>query len=277
MKPSTSTCFVGIDVSKRKLDIYRPDTKRSNAIDNDVESIDRFAKTLKRKRRAVRVVMEATGGYEALACNRLSDAGIEIAVVNPRRVRDFAKGIGRDAKTDLIDAKVISRFGAVVMPPPTIAKSEHSRKHEALVNRRNQLIELQKQEQNRLRQSDDDEAKKSIQDVTLLSFLPELGKLNRTQIAKLAGVAPMNRDSGKVVGHRTITGGRSKVRRVLYMAAVVGIRHNPVLRAHYTQLKSRGKPSKVAIVACMRKLLMTLNTLVKTDQLWQDRHQLPGG
>jgi transposase len=108
---------------------------------------------------------------------------------------------------------------------------------------------------------------------TLITGLPELGKLNRAEIAKLVGVAPINRDSGKMSGKRFIGGGRGKVRRVLYMATVVGLRHNPVIKAYYAHLKSKGKESKVAIVACMRKLLTIMNTMVKTDQLWNPREK----
>jgi transposase len=188
-------------------------------------------------------------------------------------------------------------------------------KHGALVVRRNQLLELINQENNRLKQSWDDDAKQSIRDVlevlkkqlksidsqlakllqadaenqraievlqsvkgvgpvmisTVLAELPELGKLNRGEIAKLVGVAPINRDSGKKSGKRFIGGGRGQVRRVLYMATIVAIRHNPAIKAFYVHLKSKGKESKVAIVACMRKFITILNLLVKTDQLWENK------
>ncbi|TWT96536.1 Transposase [Neorhodopirellula pilleata] len=261
--------------------------------------------------------MEATGGYEKMLLHQLEQSGIEAAVVNPRRVRDFAKGIGIDAKTDPIDAAVISRYGEVVQPTPVACKSDHEKKHRALVDRRNQLLGLINQEKNRLKQTWDEDAKESIRVVleclkkqlkqidsdlakmlkvdqenkrmieilssikcvgpvlisTLITSLPELGKLNREQIAKLVGVAPINRDSGSKSGKRFIGGGRGNVRRVLYMAAVVGIRHNAVLKAYYTHLKSKGKESKVAIVACMRKLLSIMNTMVRTDSLWKDVKQ----
>lgn len=106
---------------------------------------------------------------------------------------------------------------------------------------------------------------------TVLAELPEIGKLNRGEIAKLVGVAPINRDSGTRSGKRFIGGGRGQVRRVLYMATIVAIRHNPVIKAFYVHLKSRGKESKVAIVACMRKFITILNLLVKTDQLWVNK------
>ena len=188
-------------------------------------------------------------------------------------------------------------------------------KHSALVARRSQLLELINQENNRLKQSWDDDAKKSIRDVlevlkkqlksvdsllvqmlakdtanerkieilqsvkgvgpvtisTLIAELPELGKLNRGEVAKLVGVAPINRDSGTKSGKRFIGGGRGQVRRVLYMATIVAIRHNATIKAFYAHLKSKGKESKVAIVACMRKLVTILNLLVKSNQMWQTK------
>jgi len=203
----------------------------------------------------------------------------------------------------------------VIQPQPTAVKSEHEQKHAALVTRRNQLLELINQENNRLQQSWDDDAKRSIRDVlemlekqlksidsqlagllatdtrnqrtieilqsvkgvgpvtisTFIAELPELGTLNRGEVAKLVGVAPINRDSGAKSGKRFIGGGRGQVRRVLYMAAIVALRHNPTIKAFYQRLKAKGKESKVAIVACMRKLLTILNLLVKTDQEWQNK------
>ena len=314
-------CYVGIDVSKDKLDVYRPDTRQLSTIDNSPDATEKLCKQLEQYNREIIVVMEATGGYESLLCRQLHRHGIEGAVVNPRRVRDFAKGIGSDAKTDAIDAEVISKYATVVGPKPMEIKSDHAQQHDALVSRRSQLLELINQENNRLKQTWDSNAKASIAKVidflkqelkqidaqlakmlkndaenqrlieildsvkcvgpvlisTLISGLPELGQLNREKIAKLVGVAPINRDSGKTNGKRFISGGRHKVRRVLYMATIVGIRHNPALKAHYVHLKSQGKESKVAIVACMRKLIGILNVLVKTDQMCVDKTQQQSG
>lgn len=307
--------FVGVDVSKDKLDVYRPDTNELIQIDNADDAIVSFCLQLKKSKQPILVAMEGTGGYEYLLVKQLASHGLEAAILNPKRVRNFAKGIGLDAKTDAIDAKVISKYAQVVMPEPMATKSEHELKHSALVSRRNQLLELINQENNRLKQSWDDEAKQSIRDVlevlkkqlkaldsrlaellrvdvknqrtieilasvkgvgpvtisTLIAELPELGQLNRGQVAKLVGVAPINRDSGKKSGKRFIGGGRGQVRRVLYMAAIVAIRHNPAMKAFYQHLKSQGKESKVAIVACMRKLITLLNLLVKSDQVWQNK------
>jgi transposase len=311
----TTKIFVGVDVSKATLDVYHPEKNEVAQIDNSDEAISVLCSELEKKKRQIMVVMEGTGGYEYLLVKHLASHNIEAAVINPRRVRDFAKGIGIDAKTDPIDAKVISKYAEVVAPKPMATKSDHELKHGALVARRNQLLELINQENNRLKQSWDEDAKQSIRDVlemlkkqlksidsqlakmlksdkanrrtievlesvkgvgpvmisTILAELPELGKLNRGEVAKLVGVAPINRDSGKKSGRRFIGGGRGQVRRVLYMSTIVAIRHNPAIKAFYVHLKSQGKESKVAIVACMRKFITIINLLIKTNQLWQDK------
>lgn len=307
--------FVGVDVSKSKLDVYRPDTHEVFQIDNSDIAIAELCAQLEKKKGKVIVVMEGTGGYEHLLLTHLASHKLDAAVINPRRIRDFAKGIGLDAKTDAIDAKVISKYAGVVKPQPMATKSDHELRHGALVARRNQLLELINQENNRLKQAWDRDAKQSIQEVlktlqkqlkgvdsklakmlqldtenqraieilgsvkgvgpvmisTVLSDLPELGKLNRSEIAKLVGLAPINRDSGTKSGKRFIGGGRGQVRRVLYMATIVAIRHNPAIKAYYAHLKSKGKASKVAIVACMRKFITILNLLLKTDQMWENK------
>ncbi len=310
-----SMIFVGVDVSKSTLDVYRPDTNQIVKIENSEVAIVEFVADLRKTKQNVFVVMEGTGGYEDLLVKQLASQQIDSAVINPRRIRDFAKGIGLDAKTDAIDAKVISKYAEVVKPQPMAAKSDHELKHGALVTRRSQILELINQENNRLKQAWDSDAKESIRQVlemlknqlkdvdsklskmlmvdtknqraieilgsvkgvgpvmisTLLSELPELGKLNRGEVAKLVGVAPINRDSGKKTGKRFIGGGRGQVRRVLYMSTIVAIRHNPAIKAFYTHLRSNGKEAKVAIVACMRKFITLLNLLIKSDQLWENK------
>jgi transposase len=310
-----SMIFVGVDVSKSTLDVYRPDTNQIVRIENSEVTIVEFVADLRKTKQSVFVVMEGTGGYEDLLVKQLASQQIDSAVINPRRIRDFAKGIGLDAKTDAIDAKVISKYAEVVKPQPMAAKSDHELKHGALVARRSQILELINQENNRLKQTWDSDAKESIRQVlemlkkqlkdvdsklskmlmvdtknqraieilgsvkgvgpvmisTLLAELPELGKLNRGEVAKLVGVAPINRDSGKKTGKRFIGGGRGQVRRVLYMSTIVAIRHNPAIKAFYTHLKSNGKEAKVAIVACMRKFITLLNLLIKSDQLWENK------
>jgi transposase len=306
--------FVGIDVSKFTLDVFHPDTGALSKFDNTEIGIKDFCLSLEKRKHCVMVVMEATGGYETLLLCQLAKHKLDAAVLNPRRIRDFAKGVGADAKTDPIDAQVISQYATVVRPLPTAMKSEHEQKHAALVARRSQLLELINQENNRLKQSWDDDAKESIRAVletlkkqlksidsqlasmlqkdtenqrtieilqsvkgvgpvtisTIIAELPEIGSLNRGEVAKLVGVAPINRDSGKKSGKRFIAGGRGQVRRVLYMATIVAIRHNTTIKAFYQHLKAKGKESKVAIVACMRKLITILNLLIKKNEVWKN-------
>jgi transposase len=157
--------FVGVDVSKRTLDVYRPDSNVAIQIENSDVAIAELCSQLERKKRKVVVVMEGTGGYEQLLLTHLASHKLDAAVINPRRIRDFAKGIGHDAKTDAIDAKVISKYAEIVKPQPMATKSDQELKHGALVARRNQLLELINQENNRLKQAWDKDAKQSIRDV----------------------------------------------------------------------------------------------------------------
>jgi transposase len=307
--------FIGVDVSKTKLDIALPDSSKPFTITNSPEEV--LTKLIARIEHpeSTIVILEATGGYERELVATLHQHNIALAVINPRRVRDFAQGIGRDAKTDPIDAQAIAFYGKVVQPPPQIAKSEDDAKLTALVSRRRQLLDLVGQERNRYQQIADAEIRQSIEEVlnalkkqlktmeqqiqkcvsktkvhgrkveilqsvkglgpvsvsTLVAELPELGELNRSQIAKLVGVAPMNRDSGKTSGKRRTIGGRTYVRRVLYMATLAATRFNQRIKKFYQHLLAEGKPKKVALVAAMRKLLTILNTLIKKDELWQDQ------
>lgn len=304
--------FVGVDVSKATLDVALSDDEPTLSINNTPEQIvSELIGRIKNPQSTV-VVMEATGGYEDLLVSLLHRHNIALAVVNPRRVRDFALGIGRDAKTDPIDARVIAFYGQVVKPEPQPAKSEEEQKLQALVERRRQLLDLINQENNRIQQTTDREIRGSIQKSletlkkqvqvidqrlakcvaadtknarkveimesvkgigpvaisTFLAELPELGTLHRGQIAKLVGVAPMNNDSGQASGRRRTFGGRSYVRRVLYMATLVATRFNPRIKAFYQRLVGEGKPKKVALTAAMRKLITILNTLINRNELW---------
>jgi transposase len=259
------------------------------------------------------VVLESTGGYERQALFALQDAGLPVALVNPRQVRDFAKGIGQLAKTDRIDAEVLALFAKLVAPAPTEKASEKQRELEALVTRRVQLVGLLVAEENRSGQTHDPfvartlkrviatlgRERKKIEDrivkllesddswkaklellkstpgvgpataATLLSELPELGSLNRQQIAALVGVAPYPR-SGTMRGKRCIRGGRCSVRSGLYMAALTARRCNPVIQAFADRLAAKGKPFKALLVACIRKLLVILNAMVKTNTPWRE-------
>jgi transposase len=305
---------IGVDVSKAKLDLAWGSCGTSETIENTDQAIARNLIAKIKDPANTLIVMEATGGYESLLADLLHQAKVSLAVVNPRRVRDFAKGIGWDAKTDPIDAKLIAHYGEIVEPQRHVAKSNSEKKLEALVTRRRQLLGLINQENNRLQQTRDQEIREFIEQSlkelkkqvklidqrisqsvasdeknarkieilqsakgigavsvsTLIAELPELGELNRGQIAKLVGVAPMNNDSGQKAGKRKTSGGRSSVRRVLYMATLVATRHNPHIKAFYIRLLAKGKPKKLALVAAMRKLLTILNTLIKKNELWAE-------
>jgi transposase len=308
------TCVIGIDVSKARLDVAdRPDS-RIQQFDNDASGHQQLLKTLPEPETCL-VVLEATGRYEKSVVMELVNAGHLVSVVNPRQVRDFAKSLGILAKTDKIDARVISRFGELVRPRTVAQTHEKQDELDELTTRRRQLVAARTAEMNRqamttskvvsesvqqlidhlrkdvrriddeitrLVKSDDEWSGKSellqstpgVGDVTastLIAELPELGQLNRQKISALVGVAPFNRDSGQFRGRRTIFGGRRAVRSVLYMAALTARRHNPVIRTFADRLEAQGKRPKVIIVACMRKLLVILNSMVKTNTPWNPK------
>jgi transposase len=257
------------------------------------------------------VVLEATGGLQERAAAVLAAAGLAVAVVNPRQVRDFARATGRLAKTDRLDAAAIARFAAAVRPAPRDLPDAARQALIDLVARRRQLVEMRVAEKVRraqiapalrprldehlawlaeaiaeldraigtaIRHSPlwrvEDDLLGSVPGVgpltraTLLAKLPELGHLDRRKIAALVGVAPMSRDSGTFRGQRFVQGGRADVRTVLYMATVTAVRCNPVIRAFHRRLIAAGKPAKVALTACMRKLLAILNAIARTRQPW---------
>ncbi len=304
-----SAVYVGIDISQEYLDVAVSGKEGVQRLVNDEISLAVFAGKL-RELRPDLVVLEASGGFERQPARTLIDAGVSVAVVNPRQVREFARSQGRLAKTDAIDARILARFAEVSKPTPAKLSSEAEEQLRALELRRRQLVGMVVAERNRLSASPrtagrieehlrwlEEEIKqveKEMQDlvesdpglqaksailtsvpgvgpilaVTLLSGLPELGLLNRKEIAALVGVAPLNWDSGKLRGRRAIWGGRAHIRSTLYMAALVATRCNPVIRALYQRLCAAGKPKKVALVAVMRKLLITLNSMIKTQSTW---------
>lgn len=303
--------YVGIDVAKTRLEIAVRPTGQRWSVDNDEEGIGSLVKRLKALSPEL-VVMEATGGLQAAVAAALGTAKLLVAVVNPRQVRDFAKAVGRLAKTDSIDAEVLAHFADVVRPQPRPLADAQAQALEALLARRRQVVGMLVAEKNRLGsalppvQQDigahitwleerlaklDGELKDTIQQsplwqerddllrgvpgvgpvlsLTLMAELPELGSLNRREIAALVGVAPLNRDSGKWRGKRCIWGGRARLRTVLYMAALVATQHNVVISSFYQRLLAAGKAKKVALTASMRKLLTILNAMVKHHTPWQ--------
>ena len=288
--------FVGIDVSKEWFDVaVRPGQEcwRGSQDEAGVATLTHRLQQLHPRL----VIMEASGGYERLIAAALGASKLPIAVVNPRQVRDFARSLGRLAKTDRIDAEVIAHFGEAAdveaRPLPSAAALEL----EALVTRRRQVVRMRAAEQVCRRQAlpvvqvridrvltlleqespvwrEREELLRSVPGVgptltfTLVAELPELGTLTRRQIAALVGVAPLARDSGKLRGVRTCWGGRAKVRAALYMPTLAAVRYNPVLRAFYDRLFEAGKAKKVVLTACMRKLLTILNAMVKHHTRW---------
>jgi len=306
--------FVGIDVSKAHLDVAVLPPGQAWQEPNDEAGRARLVPQLAALTPVV-VVLEATGGWELpLAC-ALALAEVPVAVVNPRQVRDFAKSLGRLAKTDTLDAHSIAEFAQRVQPVPRPLPNTQVQELAALLARRRQLLQMHTAEENRLgkttvpalrrelqehlawleehlRRLDDDLATRlresplwrAQEDLlrgvpgvgptlcsTLLAELPELGTLDRRQIAALVGVAPFNRDSGLRRGQRHIQGGRAQVRSTLYMATLSATRYNPVIRTFYQRLCGQGKPKKVALVACARKLLTILNALLRHQTPWNPR------
>ncbi|MEM5278679.1 IS110 family transposase [Cupriavidus taiwanensis] len=306
---------VGIDVAKAHVDVCVLGANRdTQQFANDAEGHSALAATLQPLGIGL-VVMEATGGYEAALVCALQAAGQLVAVINPRQARDFAKSMGRLAKTDTIDARMLAELASVLVQREDLARflrplaDAQQQWLAALVTRRRQLLTMLNAERQRLQitpaglhpsieaivaaikaQLDDVEAQMvghmrehfgeldrllqsasgigPVASATLIAELPELGRLSRREIAALVGVAPMANDSGSSRGRRRILGGRFEIRRVLYMATLTATRHNPAIKAFYQRLTAAGKLPKVALVACMRKLLTVLNAMVRTSTPW---------
>ena len=291
--------FVGIDISKHTLDWYTTSSAQGSN-PNTPEGIATLVETLLTLN-PEGIVLEATGGFEKKLFFALQAHALPVVRVNPRQVRDFAKALGRLAKTDKIDAQILALFAQAVRPKCREVVTDERLK--ALVLRRKQLVEMTTQEKNRLKQTEEPRIEKSIVcllevlqeeiaeiekeakellknnmlteklkvvkgvgevlSMTLIGELPELGKLNRKEIASLVGLAPFNRDSGNMRGKRSIWGGKSSVRTALYMPTLCCIKNHSVLREFYERLREKGKSFKVAIVACMRKLLTILNAIAR--------------
>lgn len=305
---------VGIDISKYHLDLHLLPEGQTAHYANDTEGIAQCRQWLVQVR-PERIVLEATGGYEWALTLDLQTAGLPVLVVNPRRVRDYARSQGWLAKTDRIDARVLAEFA--LSPRVQLRELPTVEAHQRLawLARKRQLVEMHVAERNHLEHATERilvqsvrrlltvlekeiatidrklvaavaadpqlQRKAEILDstpgiakataVTLVTELPELGRVNRREIAALVGLAPMNRDSGQFRGKRTTGGGRVWVRTALYMPMLTVIRCNPVLRTFYQRLLQNGKPKMTALVATMRKLLTILNTMIKNNQLWNPK------
>ncbi len=302
--------YVGIDIAKAQLDVAVRPSGQQWISAHDEAGIADLVPRLQALQPQV-IVVEATGGREVPLAATLAAAGLPVAVVNPRQVRDFARAIGQLAKTDALDAQVLARFAEVVGPTPRPLPDAAAQELWALLARRHQLVGMLTAERQRMETAlpavrphiqrhlvwleeelvelnrllrervqaspiwrEREDLLRSVPGIgpttalTLLADLPELGRLDRKAIAALVGVAPLNCESGTWRGRRIVWGGRARVRTVLYMATLVATRHNPVIRTFYTRLCAAGKPKKLALTACMHKLLLILNAIVRHGTPW---------
>lgn len=304
--------YVGIDVSKAKLDVVMNTKTPVLQVTNDVEGLKSLVKQLPAPRKKTLIVLEASGGYEKNTAHYLREKGFAVAVVNAKRVRDFAKASGQLAKTDGIDAKIIMEFGKAFNPTAQPLSSTEGELRLQALKRRAQLIQMIAREKQHLEQTTElvkkgikkhiaylEKEQSSLEELleaqfnqdpvlkekverldeikgvgkvtamNLLTHLPELGTLSHKAVSALAGVAPYSKDSGQMKGKREISGGRAPVRAALYMAILSAIRSNAAIRDFYQQLIARGKLKKVALVACMRKLLITINAMMRNHTSWE--------
>lgn len=305
---------VGIDVSKDNLDVKILPSGEFHHIPNDKKGVKKLVKILTKIFPEL-IVIEPTGGYEKLAYNTLSQAGLKVALVNPKRVRSFATAINKLAKTDKIDAEVLAKFGELIKPPVRPIPDKELTALQAKIRRRTDLVIMKTAESNRLAVSADEvkqeitehikflnntikriekEVSKELKEIpeiwkkvqllqevpgvgkilaiTLILELPELGQLSNKEITALAGLAPITRESGKFKGKKSIYGGRKELRTALYMPVVSAISHNPSIKDFYNRLINKGKLAKVALTACMRKLLVILNSIMKNETKWNPQH-----
>lgn len=307
MSPNNpSILYAGLDVAKLSLELHL--AGRSYALSNDAKGHAQLLKHL-RIYPTAHIVCEATGGYEQAVVRVLHTAGLPVSVLEAGRVRHFAKAQGLRAKTDSIDAAVLSAYGTAFQPPPKPPTSPQQQQLADLAQRRRQLIQTGVTERNRaehytdplcvrqarqllkaldrqIAQCDQAIAQLIATDpvlahkakrlhaipgvgpvvaATVLAEMPELGQLTKQTAAALAGLAPYNPDSGNQKGMRHIGGGRRTVRCALYMAALSAIRYDRVLREFYLRLRATGKKPLVAMTACMRKLIVLMNHLLKNE------------
>lgn len=299
-------------MSKERLDVHIRSTGRKFSVGFSAAGLRKLRKEVRQAGVGL-AVMEATGKLEARAARALEAGGTPVAVVNPGRIREFARASGKMAKTDAIDAGVIAHYAEAMEPRPRTPPTEAQREAAALMDRRRELVGMVATEKNRLGSpeigpvrarvakhvrwlekelagtekeleeaiSGDPEmaAKREllmsvpgVGDVvanTLITGLPELGQAGKKEIASLAGLAPFNRDSGKVRGKRTTYGGRSTVRTAVYMASLSAIRKQPEMVEFYKRMLGAGKPKKLALTAVARKLLVMLNAMVQRGTTWQ--------
>src|SRR6266536_2685041 len=286
--------FVGVDMAQQVFEWALHGVRGTRSAGNNERGFEALREALKGRNLGL-IVLEATGGLERALAGYLLRHGLPVAVVNPRAAREFARSMGHLAKTDAIDAVALAHLaqtlaakadqaGVRLMPP-----SAEVELLQAMVARRVQLLSMRTAEKNRLggavrdidahleqhftEQAQRFDAIKGLGMTTcaaVLAFMPELGTISGARAAKLAGLAPLNNDSGKEHGKRHIWGGRSIVRSALHMATLSAVRFNPVIKAFYDRLLAAGKPKKVALTACSHKLLRILNAMARTGQPWDE-------
>ena len=304
--------YVGIDVSKDRLDVHVRPGEEAFAVARDGKGLEELVARLQAIS-PVLIAVEATGGFETIVAAALAGAQLPLVVVNPAQIRHFAQAVGQRAKTDPIDAAVIARFVEAVKPEPRAMPDQEARLLAELVSRRRQIIEMIVAERQREKRAENVRVRKSLvrhikvlekelpeidNDIdtlvrgspvwrakeellvsfpgvsntlarTFLAEVPELGTLNRRQIASLAGLAPFTRQSGRWKGKSMIGGGRAKLRAGLYMAALSASRYHPQLKVFYRRLVTAGKPKMVALIAVARKVLTILNAMLRDQKPWQ--------
>ena len=303
---------VGIDVAKDKVDACMRSPTLRQTYPCTAKGRRELVTSL-RKHKVSRAVMEASGGYERSWAKTLRPAGMEVRIVDPKRVRSFARSAGRLAKNDAIDAEMIAWFAETFDQAPTQTYDAAREKLAQIVNARQGLLDMQTTLQSRDEHAEVEMVQKmharllkkiagelvrleaaiaalikatrgfaelaeiiesvpglgEITSAGLIAAMPELGQVSNKVAASLLGVAPYDDDSGKRRGERQIKGGRRRIRNLFYMACLgAATRHNPVLKAFYRRLIAKGKEPKVALVACMRKLIVILNTMIARRQKW---------
>lgn len=300
--------FVGIDISKKYLDVFDGALGRVERFDNNLQAVHALAKRFKKN--GSHVLFEATGRYDRFLRAAFTEIDLAFVRVNPARARDFARATGQLAKTDAIDATMLAAMAQTLSPSVFVPVAANRQKLADLQLRRDQLVAMRAEESTRLDGLDDKfivkqinhhikTLAKDIADIEarmqhildtddelhnqalrlrsvpgigpvtasiFIALLPELGKCSPKQIASLVGLAPFNADSGSMRGKRKIRGGRQRVRKATYMAAIGAIRTKSVFSTFYKKLIAAGKPAKVAIIAVARKILITANAIVRDNQ-----------
>jgi transposase len=306
------TITIGIDVSKNFLDLYDSINQSHKRFANSDAGVAELLTIYQAAQ--CKIIVESTGIYQQRICYAATLQNMEVCVVNPLRVRQFARSSGQLAKSDKLDAKVLCSFGEKMDVRSVFPRSSTELKLADYLRLRQHLIAQRRACLNHLEAQSDEAIHTTMQPVIdsldkqlkicekdirellrrdeklankqallltapgvgevlswhLLAFLPELGKVSREEIAALVGVAPMVCESGNYRAKAQITGGRSLVRKVLYMGILSSIRWSKHFEKRYLKLINKGKAAKLAIVACMRCLLICLNNMIKNQEAWRE-------